>query len=155
MTESVRAVTIGKFIAFFVDWEVDVAQAKRQEFWVGKVINITDTTVTVHYYHTGQKSGSNYKRAVFKPWTGKNKKVHVGRDAVIHVFERLTESGMLKAKHRNFILNRVKQGRTVGRSMAVRQEEDDEDEDDDEDYVVSDISEDDDDEDQFLSLIHI
>ena len=48
-----RSVTIGRFIAFFVDW-TGVPVHKRQKFWLGKVTDISETTVTVHYYHTAK-----------------------------------------------------------------------------------------------------
>ena len=103
--QSSRAVTIGKFIAFFVGWEGSTP-TKPQLFWVGKVVDISETAITVHYYHT---SGTNYARAVFKPWTGKDKQVHTDRENVIDVFDQLTSSGLLPAKHRRYILDKVDQ----------------------------------------------
>ena len=133
-----RAVTIGRFIAFFVDW-TGVPVHKRQKFWLGKVTDISETTVTVHYYHTSQRYDSDYKRAFFKPWTGKDKKVTVGRNKVIDVFDKLTESGFLPAKHRRYILDYV---RRQGQGAMGSEAEDDEEDDDDDEYKISDMSED-------------
>jgi len=137
-----RRVTIGRFIAFHVDWDGNVSERDRQDFWVGKVTDIDDTEVTVHYYHTGKQSTKDYSRAVFKPWTAGSKHVKVGRDAVIDVFDKLTDGGMLPSKHRKYILEKVKAGRSQpedsSNSSEANQSEGSE------EYDVSDFSDDDD-----------
>lgn len=84
-----RSVTIGRFIAFHVDWDANVSERDRQDFWVGKVTDIDDAEVIVHYYHTGKHSTKDYSCAVFKPWTGRNKAVKVGMTAVTHPSKKI------------------------------------------------------------------
>ena len=134
-----RNVTIGRFIAFHVDWDASrVPERDRQAFWVGKVTDIDDDEVTVHYYHTGKQTTKDYSRAVFKPWTRGNKSVKVGRDAVIEVFDNLTDSGMLPVKHRRYILGKVRAGRSQPDNSSNLSEN--EQSEDSENYVISDIS---------------
>ena len=52
-----RTVTVGRFVAFHVECE-DVKMVERQRFWVGRVIDVSDTDLTVHYYHSGVKRDS-------------------------------------------------------------------------------------------------
>ena len=110
----VRAVTIGRFIACRVRYDKDskVSKKSQQKFWVGKVVNTSEDTVTFHYYHTSQTV--NLSRAVYKPWTGSGQHVEVGHDAVIDVFDALTGTGLLPAPHRRFILSKVQTGMTSG-----------------------------------------
>ena len=134
-----RNVTIGRFIAFHVDWDAnEVPERDRQAFWVGKVTDIDDDEVTVHYYHTGQQAAKDYSRAVFKPWTRGKKAVKVGRDAVIEVFDKLTDGGMLPAPTRRYILGKVRAGRSQpDNSSNLSEVEQSEDSDN---YVISGIS---------------
>lgn len=107
LRSSDRQVTIGRFVAFFVKYPDKVPAAKRHKFWVGKVTNVSDTEVTVRYYHTGSPNALG--RATFKPWTGRGKTIKVGRDAVIDVFDTLTDTGILPAKNRRYILQKCKE----------------------------------------------
>ena len=131
-----RTVTIGRFIACTVEYDEDssVPEGSRHKFWVGRVVQVDDDTVTFHYHHTSA-SDPKYTRSVFKPWTGKNKNVTVGHDAILHVFDTLTETGILPARDRNFILGKVEQ--QVERQSFGPSESSDSD-----DLVVSDVDDD-------------
>ena len=128
-----RTVAIGRFIACTVEYDEDssVPKGSRHKFWVGRVVQVDDDTVTFHYHHTSARD-QKYTRSVFKPWTGKNKNVTVGHDAILHVFDALTETGILPARDRNFILGKVEQ--QVERQSFGRSESSESD-----DLVVSEV----------------
>ena len=131
-----RTVAIGRFIACTVEYDEDssVPKGSRHKFWVGRVVQVDDDTVTFHYHHTSARD-QKYTRSVFKPWTGKNKNVTVGHDAILHVFDALTETGILPARDRNFILGKVEQ--QVERQSFGRSESSESD-----DLVVSEVDDD-------------
>jgi hypothetical protein len=130
-----RAVTIGRFIACYVAYDEDseVSRQSQQKFWVGKVINTDEETIEFHYYHTS--TTRNYTRAVFKPWTGQGRFVKVGHDAVFHVFDGLTDSGIIPAVHRRFILSKIDLDGVPAKDPPSEDDVDDED-----DLVVSDVN---------------
>ena len=138
LTRSIRSITIGRFVAFFVEYPDvdDTPKDKRQRFWIGKVTKLlTDRSVAVRYYHTSCSRDGNYSKATYKAWSGQNGVMTVSSDIIIDVFDRLTDTGLIPSAHRNFILDTAKKGiQLLDEERPVSLEPDN-----DTDYSVSDV----------------
>jgi hypothetical protein len=106
----VRAVTIGRFVAFFIKYNDNTPLSKQKSFWLGKVIRVSDDDIAVHYFHGAYTRGADCKRTTFRIWTGPNPTVKVNRAAIIDVFDALSSGGRIPAANRKFIVARAKTG---------------------------------------------
>jgi hypothetical protein len=90
---------VGNFVTCKTFYEEKVPQTKRNDFWLGKIVEIDLETkeLRINWWNTST-TRNRASRAKYRAWTGKHKSEWIKIDRVLHTFDSLSQkSNMIRA----------------------------------------------------------
>jgi hypothetical protein len=150
--EDVAKLVLGKFVAYTTKYLKHEAQQSRNEFWLGRILNLDNVgcQLEVRCYHTGTKLNATGKgnTAKYRPWMGAMgttypQKVWIPYERILLQIDQLTVPGnRVAVGYRRRIVN------VIGARVCDQQDMEPEYDKDDEVEAEEDEQEDDEQEDQ-------
>jgi hypothetical protein len=83
---------IGNLVAVTVNYEEQVPIESRNDFWVGKIVNLdhANRDLTISYYNTGTVRNVTNNRAKYRAWTGAWPRDTMSIGRVLYTFDKFT-----------------------------------------------------------------
>ncbi len=115
-------ILVGNYVAYTTDYTQDVPDEKRNEFWLGVVLEVDARAnlIEVRRYNTGTfRNATNGQNAKYKPWNHDPKKEWIEASRALCQFQKLTDKGnRIRAKLRKRIRNALTLAETEAREIV-------------------------------------